>query len=112
MINSRLTELSTKISIDSINICNLLFDIKEYKVGNNLRKACINIEANIIEAKYAANRKDFIHRLHLALKECNECIYWLDIIRLRLLLESKDSSSLYDNCYIILRLLKTSLEAA
>lgn len=112
MIDSRLTELSTKISIDSINICNLLFDIKEHEVGNNLRRACTNIEANIIEARYAENKNDFIHKLHLALKECNECIYWLDIIRLRLLLESNDSSDLYENCYIVQRLLKASIEAA
>jgi four helix bundle protein len=112
MIDSRLTELSTKISIDSINICNLLFDIEEYEIGNNLKRACANIEANIIEARYAENRNDFIRKLHLALKECNECIYWLDIIRLRLLLESNDSSDLYNNCYIILRLLKASIEVA
>lgn len=112
MIDSRLTELSTKVSIDSINVCNLLFDVKEYEVSNKLKRACINIEANIIEAKYAENKNDFIHRLQLALKECNECIYWLDIIRLRLLLESEHSLELYNNCYIMLRLLNDSIEAA
>lgn len=110
MVNSHLTKLSTRVSIDSSNICNLLFNIKEYEIGNQLKRACTSVEVNIREAKHAENEKDFVHKLQIALKECNECIYWLDIIRLRIILESEAISNLYNNCYSILMLLKENIE--
>lgn len=112
MVDSYLTELSTKISMDSINICNLLFTINEYEIGNQLKIACTGIADNIREAKYTENKTDLIHKLHMALKDCNQCIYCLDTIRLSILLEAEDTSNLYNNCYHLLRLLKSSIEAA
>lgn len=112
MVNSPLNELSTKVSIDSINICKLLFDIREYEIGNQLKKACTSIGANIREAKYAESKKDFIHKLHIALKECNESIYWLNIIKTSILYESKETLDLYNNCFSILRLLNASIKTA
>lgn len=112
MVNSPLNELSTKVSIDSINVCKLLFDIREYEIGNQLKKACTSIGANVREAKYAESKKDFIHKLHIALKECNESIYWLNIIKTSILYESKETLDLYNNCFSILRLLNASIKTA
>ncbi|MBP5427668.1 MAG: four helix bundle protein [Clostridia bacterium] len=39
-----------------------------------------SIGANLYEAKYAQSRADFINKLEIALKECFETEYWLDLL--------------------------------
>ena len=39
-----------------------------------------SIGANLYEAKYAQSRADFIHKLEIALKECYETEYWLELL--------------------------------
>jgi four helix bundle protein len=38
------------------------------------------VAALIREAEYAESRKDFMHKLHIGLKEANECNYWLELL--------------------------------
>ena len=47
---------------------------------NKLLRSCSSIGANSHEAKYAQSRADFIHKLEIALKECYETEYWLEIL--------------------------------
>ncbi len=39
-----------------------------------------SIGANLYEAKYAQSRADFVHKLEIALKECYETEYWLELL--------------------------------
>ncbi|MBR4336519.1 MAG: four helix bundle protein, partial [Clostridia bacterium] len=39
-----------------------------------------SIGANLYEAKYAQSRADFINKLEIALKECFETEYWLELL--------------------------------
>ena len=36
--------------------------------------------ANVHEAQYAQGAKDFISKFEIALKECNESEYWLELL--------------------------------
>ena len=47
---------------------------------NQLLRSSSSIGANIHEAKYAQSRADFISKLEIALKECSETDYWLELI--------------------------------
>ncbi|MBE7045703.1 MAG: four helix bundle protein, partial [Ruminococcaceae bacterium] len=47
---------------------------------NQLLRAGTSIGANIHEAQYAQGTKDFISKLEIALKECNESEYWLELL--------------------------------
>jgi len=38
------------------------------------------IGALVREARFAQSRKDFIHKLSIALKEANETDYWIDLL--------------------------------
>ena len=35
--------------------------------------------ALVREAQFGESRKDFIHKMHIAVKEANETIYWLEL---------------------------------
>ena len=39
-----------------------------------------SVGANVHEAQYAQGTKDFISKLEIALKECNESEYWLELL--------------------------------
>ena len=43
-------------------------------------RSCSSIGANSHEAKYAQSTADFINKMEIALKECYETEYWLEIL--------------------------------
>ncbi len=47
---------------------------------NQLLRCGTSVGANIHEAQYAQGTKDFISKLEIALKECNESEYWLELL--------------------------------
>ena len=47
---------------------------------NQLLRCGTSVGANIHEAQYAQGTKDFISKFEIALKECNESEYWLDLL--------------------------------
>lgn len=47
---------------------------------NQLLRSATSIGANVHEAQYAHGAKDFISKLEIALKECNESYYWLELL--------------------------------
>ena len=69
-------------SIDfAIKISDACDEIKGCSVyTTQLIRASSSIGANIHEAKYAQSRADFVHKLEIALKECYETEYWLEIL--------------------------------
>ena len=68
-----------------------------------------SIGANIREAFYAHGKAGFIAKLQIALKECSETEYWIE-----LLLESGyyNDKSLLDNCTEIKKILISSINTA
>ncbi len=65
----------------AMSVSDLCDDIKGYSVfTNQLVRSSSSIGANIHEAKYAQSRADFIHKLEIALKECYETEYWLELL--------------------------------
>ena len=47
---------------------------------NQLLRSGTSVGANIHEAQYAQGNKDFISKLEISLKECNESEYWLNLL--------------------------------
>ena len=60
------------------DICESIKGIPVYK--NQLIRSSSSIGANIHEAKYAQSRADFINKLEIALKECSETEYWIELL--------------------------------
>lgn len=53
---------------------------KESVLTNQLLRSGTSIGANIHEAQYAQGTADFISKLEIALKECFESEYWLELL--------------------------------
>ena len=53
---------------------------KEYGMLNQVFRSGTAIGALVSEAVYAQSPADFVNKLSIALKECNETLYWLNIL--------------------------------
>ncbi|HOF59460.1 MAG TPA: four helix bundle protein [Candidatus Cloacimonadota bacterium] len=64
-----------------------------------------SIGANVEEALAAQSRKDFIAKLSIAKKECNETKYWLRLLRESGYLEDTHFNSIYPEAEEIYKML-------
>lgn len=53
---------------------------KEYVLSRQILRSGTSIGANIRESTFAESKQDFIHKLSIAQKECEETIYWLELL--------------------------------
>ena len=53
---------------------------KEFILSKQTLRSGTAIGALIREARYAQSKADFINKLSIALKEANECNYWIDLL--------------------------------
>ena len=81
MSNSVLLDKSKALALEVIRLCNeVKTNRRESVLTNQLVRSGTSIGANIREAFYAHGRADFIASLHIALKECAESEYWLELL--------------------------------
>ena len=110
MADSPLLTKSKAFALEIIRICNdIKRSQKESILTNQLVRSGTSIGANIREAFYAHSKADFVAKLQIALKECSESEYWLD-----LLIESGyySDKSILVQCIEIKRILISSINTA
>jgi four helix bundle protein len=79
---SNLRERCYNYSIKSIKFLNTLPEKRiNWVLTNQLIRSATSIGANIIEAKSASSKRDFIRFYEIALKSANETLYWLGLLR-------------------------------
>lgn len=109
-MSSPLLDKSKVFALEIIKICNTIKSSKHESVlTNQLIRSGTSIGANIREAFYAHGKADFIAKLQIALKECSESEYWLE-----LLIESGyyDDRAILEQCIEVKKLLIASINTA
>ena len=109
-MQSPLLDKSKVFALKIIQVCNeVKREKRESILTNQLVRSGTSIGANIREAFYAHGRADFISKLQIALKECSESEYWLE-----LLIESGyyEDLSILNQCIEIKKLLIASINTA
>ena len=110
MAESKLRDLSTEFAVRVIKLCD---GIKgHYSLVNQLERSSTSIGANIHEANYAHGKADFIAKLQIALKECYETEYWLELFVKSELIDREMAKNLYNQCGTIRRMLIASINTA
>ena len=80
-----------------------------YSLANQLERSGTSIGANIREAKYAHSRADFVSKLQIALKECYETEYWIEIAQRAGLVSNDAVKGILHDCGAIRRMLISSI---
>ncbi len=83
-----------------------------YSLVNQLERSATSIGANIHEANYAHGKPDFIAKLQIALKECYETEYWLELFVKSDILNRDTVIDLYNQCGTVRRILIASINTA
>ena len=110
MGSKTIKELAVELTVDVTAVCD---EIKSRRVFiNQLLRACSSIGANAHEARYAQSRADFISKLEIALKECYETEYWLEILSKTNTIDVSTYKRLNDKCGCIRRKLIASITTA
>ena len=110
MSKSKLRDLSTDFAVKIIKLCETIKG--HYSLVNQLERSATSIGANIREANYAHGKSDFISKLQIALKECYETEYWLELFVKSDILNRESTIDLYNQCGAIRRILITSINTA
>ena len=76
---------------------------------NQLLRCGTSVGANIHEAQYAQGTKDFISKFEIALKECNESEYWLELLFEVTSLSQQDFNRLQKDCIELRRMLVSTV---
>ena len=109
-MNSPLLDKSKAFALHIIKVCNQIKSEKRESVlTNQLIRSGTSVGANIREAFYAHGKADFIAKLQIALKECSESEYWLE-----LLIESGyyHDTLILDQCIEVKKMLISSINTA
>lgn len=110
MSDSRLRDLSMDFAVRMIKLCETIQG--HYSLVNQLERSATSIGANIREANYAHGRADFISKLQIALKECYETEYWLELFVKSEIIAEDTALGLYNQCGTIRRILVSSVSTA
>lgn len=78
---------------------------KEYVLSKQLLRSGTSIGANVAEAQYGSSRKDFLAKLYIALRECAETLYWLELLHSCNYFSHQEYQSLYSDCEELRKLL-------
>ena len=112
MSESKLRTLSMDFAVSIINLVKYLKEERESIVSNQIGRSGTSIGANIREAQYAHSKADFIAKQQIALKECAESLYWLEILNETEFLSKVQFDSIYADCEEIKKLLVSILKSS
>ena len=110
MNDKTIKELAVELVVETTVICD---NIKGRSVFvNQLLRSCSSIGANSHEAKYAQSNADFISKMEIALKECYETEYWLEVLFKVKAVDEVTYKNLLNKCGTIRRKLIASVTTA
>ena len=107
MSNNVLIDYSMDFSVFIVNLCDSIKG--KSALTNQLLRSATSIGANIHEANYAQSKADFVSKLQIALKECYESEYWLELFVKTNMIDAELYSKLKNDCGKIRRILISAI---
>jgi len=82
---------------------------KEFVVSKQLLRSGTSVGALVREAQNAESSGDFIHKLGIAQKECDESLYWLELLHETAYLAEKEFTGIYHEASELLRMIRSAI---
>ena len=110
MAESIMLDKAKDFAVEIINVCKTIKETKRESVlTNQLMRSGTSVGANIHESKYAHGTADFISKMQIALKECYESEYWLELLNRTGYLDDGQYKIILNECGQIRRMLISSI---
>ena len=108
-----LKDKSFQFAIRIVNLYKYLAgEKKEYVLSKQLLRSGTAIGALQREAEQAESKADFIHKLAIAQKECNETIYWLELLFRTEFINKSEFENINTDAVELIRLLTSIIKSA
>ena len=106
MGRSVLQQKSYSFAVRIVHLYSYLRDTKhEYTLSKQLLRSGTSIGANLREARRGQSRADFASKLTIALKEADESLYWIELLKEASLLTKEEFDSIHNDCEELVRML-------
>jgi four helix bundle protein len=107
MKDSIIRDKSFDFALRIINLFKYLKNKIEFVISKQILRAGTSIGANVREALSAESKPDFIHKLSIAQKECDETYYWLELLFKSEYLSKNEFDSINKECIELLKIIKS-----
>lgn len=87
----------------------LVAEKKEYVLSKQTLRSGTAVGALVREAQNAESKADFIHKLGIAQKECDETIYWLELLKETEYINQIEFDGMDENARELLKIIKSSI---
>lgn len=109
VIKSTVKSKSMRFAVRIVRLCQYLRnERKEYVMCKQLLRCGTSIGANLSEAECAISKKDFLSKIYIALKECMETKYWLELLHETNYLTDIQYTSIFADCEEIRKMLSST----
>lgn len=98
---------SYAFALNVIFLYKKLITEKEYVLSKQILRSGTSIGANIHEAVASESKKDFIHKLGIAVKEARETSYWLHLLKDSEYITAQEFDKLSKMCDELVRILNS-----
>ena len=85
-------------------------DWKLQAIYKQVLRSGTSVSANVHESEFAQSPSDFASKLHIALKEANETMNWLNLLHDTNILSEKEFDSMSKDCDEVIALLISSIK--
>ncbi len=107
---SILKDKSFKFAVRIIKLYQFLVDEKkEYIISKQLLRSGTSIGAMVREAQNAESKKDFIHKLSISQKECDESMYWIELLKEANYLNEQEFENINNDAIELLKMLRSAI---
>jgi len=99
---------SFELAIRGVNFYKyLVAEKKEYIMSKQFLRSVTSVGANVREAVNAQSKPDFIHKLSIAQKECDESLYWLKLLKETNYISELEFESIYQQNNEVLKIIRS-----
>jgi len=106
-------EKSFQFAVVIVKYCKILVqEQREFVLSKQLLRSATAVGALHREAEHAESKADFIHKMGIAQKECNESIYWIELLYATDYLGSKEFENLHSKATELLKMCTAIIKTA
>lgn len=99
---------SFELAVRGVNFYKwLVAERKEFIMSKQFLRSVTSVGANLREAVNAQSKPDFIHKLSISQKECDESMYWLEILIATNYISNAEFESMHKQCEEVLKIIKS-----
>lgn len=108
MSESIVKRKSFELAIRGVNFYKyLVTEKKEFIMSKQFMRSITSVGANVREAVNAQSKPDFIHKLSIAQKECDESLYWLELLKETNYISEMEFESIYQQNNEVLKIIRS-----